>query len=108
MQIFVPKGQSVVEVLISIGDNIKDAWLYFHNDTVKELLSNKADLTCADSNFQLNLEATEHAPEAKLYFKNIVGDWAFCNRIQAENIPYNKPPDTPDKILFISIGDPDE
>ena len=41
MQIFVPKGQSVVEVLISLGDNIKDAWLYFHNDTVKELLSDE-------------------------------------------------------------------
>ena len=104
MHIFVPPGQSIMDVLEGFGKNIKYSWLLFHNNTIKELLTN-ADINCADSSFQINVKATEKKPATKLYFKNIVGDWAFCSKIESEKIDFDIPPNTPDKILFIVMGE---
>lgn len=104
MHIFVPPGQSVMEVLAGFGKNIKNSWLFFHNNTIKELLSN-AEINCADSSFQIIVKTSENATSSKLYFKNIVGDWAFCSKIESEKIDFDTPPNTPDKILFIVMGE---
>lgn len=107
MHIFVPKGDSILKALASFGNSITNAWLLFHNNAIKELLPN-ADFNCADSSFQLKVKGTEQTPEAKLYFKNIIGDWAFCSKIESEKINFNTPPNTPDKILFIVTGEEED
>lgn len=100
----VPKNKCILRMLVEMGEETKNSWIFLHRNLVEELMavadySRKRDIKGFQECFW---NATDEYPKKSMWIElHPEKVWLKVYNIEAEDIAFRFPVDDPDNIFFM-------
>lgn len=101
-KIMVPMDKCPLEVLAGMGEETKNAWIFFHDNVIKRLRKT-ADKVVTVSHIQELLWRGEDNKKMFVDFEKGLTDWRRVYRINSINIAFRNEPRNPENVIFLQM-----